>query len=91
MPSVGKSPHTACDLGLSQGHAHAYLSTTVLVDTFGLVAASRHACAQDLLAAEGTGYLVGGNLTYVDLALFQKLYELGQEDNLGSGMVVEGC
>lgn len=44
-------------------------------------------CAQDLLAAEGTGYLVGGNLTYVDLALFQKLYELGQEDNLGSGVI----
>jgi len=40
---------------------------------------------EDLLAASATGYLVGANLTYVDLALWQKLHEVGQEDLLGPG------
>jgi glutathione S-transferase len=39
----------------------------------------------DLLAVSTSGYLVGSNLTYVDLALWQKLHEVGQEDGLGPG------
>jgi len=40
---------------------------------------------EDLLAGSASGYLVGSNLTYVDLALWQKLHEVGQEDRLGAG------
>eukprot|EP00656_Telonema_subtile_P006708 TRINITY_DN13116_c0_g1_i1.p1 TRINITY_DN13116_c0_g1~~TRINITY_DN13116_c0_g1_i1.p1 ORF type:complete len:337 (+),score=78.56 TRINITY_DN13116_c0_g1_i1:119-1129(+) len=40
---------------------------------------------EDVLVASGTGFLVGANLTYVDLALWQKLQDLGQPDNLGQG------
>merc|ERR1711934_128495 len=41
---------------------------------------------EDLLAARGSvGFLVGSNITYVDLALWAKLHELGQADKLGPG------
>lgn len=40
---------------------------------------------EDVLAGSATGYLVGGNLSYVDLALWLQLHELGQEDKLGPG------
>lgn len=40
---------------------------------------------EDVLAGSATGYLVGGNLSYVDLALWLQLQELGQEDKLGPG------
>lgn len=33
----------------------------------------------------GVDYLVGGRLSYADLALWSRLHELGQEDNLGQG------
>eukprot|EP00658_Telonema_sp_P-2_P058249 TRINITY_DN4670_c0_g1_i1.p1 TRINITY_DN4670_c0_g1~~TRINITY_DN4670_c0_g1_i1.p1 ORF type:complete len:202 (-),score=46.30 TRINITY_DN4670_c0_g1_i1:447-1052(-) len=40
---------------------------------------------EELLAGSSSGYLVGSNLTYVDLALWQKLHEMGQPDMLGEG------
>jgi len=40
---------------------------------------------EELLVASSSGFLVGGNMTYVDLALWQKLHELGQPDNMGDG------
>jgi len=40
---------------------------------------------EDLLASSSGPFLLGGNITYVDLALFQKLHELGQADNMGAG------
>lgn len=40
---------------------------------------------EDILQASSSGWLVGANLTYVDLALWQKLTDLGQPRNLGPG------
>jgi len=48
-------------------------------------AASALQTFEEILTASASGYLVGANLTYVDLALWQKLQDLGQPDNLGQG------
>jgi len=44
---------------------------------------------EDILAAGSArtkgAYLVGAQLTYVDLALWQKLHDLGQKDAMGPG------
>jgi len=40
---------------------------------------------EDLLQAGTSGWLVGDAITYVDLALWQKLTDLGQPSNLGPG------
>ena len=37
-------------------------------------------CFEDLLARSGTGFLVGDSITYVDLALFNTLFELAEAD-----------
>ena len=37
---------------------------------------------EELLEASGSGFLVPGGLTYVDLGLFYILFELAEEDNV---------
>jgi glutathione S-transferase len=39
-------------------------------------------CFEELLERSGTGFLVGSGLTFVDLALFNALFDLAEDDNV---------